>query len=192
MLGAARGYVDYTLTRQAGDSFNVPRVTVPQPEVSDVPFAGTHSEVYFTREKDRWDTETLGVLQPNNGLQDLATRLGYQGGYVKGTMEALGLARNEQRLVANATADARARAAARGEPRALRRARAGAPGGAAGPARGGRARSGEQQQDSAGAQPPGGHAPRHVIGRHMRFSVLGRAALVTTAEARRRRSCPRR
>ena len=108
LLGAARGYVDYTLTRQAGDSFNVPRVTVPQPEVSDVPFAGTHSEVYFTREKDRWDTETLGVLQPNNGLQDLATRLGYQGGYVKGTMEALGLARNEQRLVANATADVRA------------------------------------------------------------------------------------
>ena len=108
LLGAARGYVDYTLTRQAGDSFNVPRVTVPQPEVSDVPFAGTHSEVYFTREKDRWDMETLGVLQPNNGLQDLATRLGYQGGYVKGTMEALGLARNEQRLVANATADVRA------------------------------------------------------------------------------------
>ena len=108
LLGAARAYVDYTLTRQAGDSFNVPRVTVPQPAVSDVPFAGTHSEVYFTREKDRWDTETLGVLQPNNGLQDLATRLGYQGGYVKGTMEALGLARNEQRLIANATADVRA------------------------------------------------------------------------------------
>ena len=108
LLGAVHGYVDYTLTRQAGDSFNIPRVTVPQPEVSDVPFAGTHSEVFFTREKDRWEMETLGVLQPNNGLHDLATRLGYQGGYVKGTMEALGLARNEQRLVANATADVRA------------------------------------------------------------------------------------
>ena len=162
LCGAARGYVDYTLTRQAGDSFNVPRVTVPQqPEVSGAPFAGTHSEVYFTREKDRWDMETLGVLQPNNGLQDRATRLGYQGGYVKGTMEALGLARNEQRLVANATADARAPAPRPAESLVLfgvpvtstiRRRMASEK--RVAPA----ARAPSSSSDSAGAQPPGGHA----------------------------------